>query len=88
MKHIGELLGAGDPLNRELGVRYITARIAGYGIEELYRFVTESIAVVCNEGTLREMMEDAPEDFRADLEEFIRMPTRVGMLRMMKCDEE
>jgi hypothetical protein len=35
-------------------------------------------------GDLEKMMDSAPEDFRESLEEFIGMPSKAGMLRMMQ----
>ena len=88
METIEKVVEEGSELNRELGIRYIAARIAGYGIDELYGLVTDSIAVVCNEGTLREMIDSAPLEFREELDRFLVMPSKAGMMRMFRYNRE
>lgn len=88
MEKVQKLLEKGNPVNNELAIKYITARLSGYAADELYGVLVDDIVLVLDMIQLKEIIEDAPKECVDDFQYLLNMPGRAGMLRMFNSTAE
>lgn len=69
---------------RSLNEQYYRMRLSGYKVEELWCVIFDNYVFLCNGVQLEAMKNNCPSEVvRSELEEFSKVESRVGILRVM-----